>query len=94
MSPVQHRIYDLAPNLNPAGVEAHIRHTRKILSAGSTIDHLSDGELLSAAQEAAAAEKEQTGYLHNLAYSLGLQQDHSIWDSILIRTGKIGPARR
>ena len=93
MSPVQHRIYELAPHLNPAGVEAHIRDTRKILAAGSTIDHLSQEELLSAAQEAETAESEQTGHLHNLTIHLGLESDHSIWDSILIKTGKIGPSR-
>ena len=94
MRPVQHRTYELAPNLNPAGVEAHIRHTRKILAAGSTIDHLSQEELKAAAQEAEIAENEQTGYLNDLANHLGLEQDHRIWDSILIRTGKIGPSRR
>ena len=85
MSPVQHLIHSINPELNPAGVEAHIRQSRLILAAASSIDHLSHDELTSGAQEAAALEKEQPGYLANLTVSFGLQVDHNAWNAILFR---------
>ena len=85
MKPAQHLLYQTAPSLNPAGVEAHIRHSRLILAAGSTIDHLSHEELASGAKEAAALEKEHPGTLASLATSLGLARDHDMWDAILFR---------
>ena len=85
MSPVQHLIHSINPEPNPAGVEAHIRHSRLILAAGSTIDHLSRDELASGAQDAAAIEKKQPGYLAHLTVSFGLQADHDVWNAILFR---------
>ena len=86
MSPVQHRIYNIDPDLNPAAVEAHIRGKRKILAAGSTIDHLSQEELTEEAAEAARLDREQPGYLTDIGQSFGLQQDYRIWDDLIFRT--------
>ena len=85
MKPVQHTIYNLAPFLNPAGVEAHIRHSRRIMAAGSTIDHLSEEELREGAEGAAAMEQAEPGYLHSLAHSVGLGRDHDMWNDITFR---------
>ena len=85
MKPAQHLLYQIAPSLNPAGVEAHIRHSRLILAASSTIGHLSHEELASSAKEAAALEKEQPGTLASLATSFGLARDHDMWNAIIFR---------
>ena len=85
MRTVQHTIYNLAPSLNPAGVEAHIRHSRRIMAAGSTIEHLSEEELRQGAEAAAAMEQAEPGYLNQMALAFGLERDHNMWNDLTFR---------
>ena len=85
MSPAQVTIYKMEPELNPAGVEAHIRHSRRILRAGSAINHLSHEEFLTDTKEAKALEASEPGYLYSLALSFGLERDHRMWNDIIFK---------
>ena len=81
----QKLIHETDQNINPAGVEAHIRNKHNILAAGSTLDHLTLDTSVSKTHAAAAAQKEQPGYLADLGQAFGLERDNLMWEALLLR---------
>ena len=65
---------ELAPDLNPAGVEASMR-----LQYG-TLSHLPRETFVAEAKLAAALENESPGILRKIAKSMGLADDFAKWE--------------
>ena len=75
MSFYQDLIHEIAPNINPAGVEASMR-----LQFG-TLDHLPRSEFVKEAKLAAMCEEEESGYLQSVAESYGMGDDFHKWQN-------------
>ena len=68
-------LHELAPSLNPAGVEASMR-----LQYG-TLDHLPREIFAEEATLAAACEREEPGFLKSIAASMGMADDYNAWEA-------------
>jgi hypothetical protein len=66
---------EIAPKLNPAGVEASMR-----LQYG-TLSHLPNSIFKSEARLAAACEREEPGFLRKAAISMGFADDYAEWEN-------------
>ena len=68
-------LHELAPNLNPAGVEASMR-----LHYG-TLNHLPPETFAEEAKLAADLERQSPGTLRRIADSMGLADDFAKWEA-------------
>ena len=68
-------IHEIAPNLNPVGIEASMR-----LQYG-TLSHLDRRVFVEEAQLAADMEREEPGCLRSIAISFGMGRDFDEWES-------------
>ena len=68
-------LHELAPDLNPAGVEASMR-----LHYG-TLSHLPRETFVTEAKLAADLERQSTGILRRIADSMGLADDFAKWEA-------------
>ena len=68
-------LHELAPNLNPAGVEASMR-----LHYG-TLNHLPPETFAEEAKLAADLERQSPGTLRRIADSMGLGDDFANWEA-------------
>ena len=68
-------LHDLAPDLNPAGVEASMR-----LHYG-TLNHLPRETFMAEAELAADLEGKSPGILRKIAESMGLADDFAKWEA-------------
>lgn len=75
MSFYQKLIQEIAPNLNPAGVESLMR-----LQYGS-LSHLSRETFVAECALAAECEKEEPGTLESVAESFGMSGDFEKWEN-------------
>lgn len=75
MSYYQRLIHELAPGVNPAGVEASMR------SQYGTLNHLPRGVFAEEAKIAAECEKQHPGYLRNIALSFGMVAEFDRWEA-------------
>ncbi|APH70626.1 hypothetical protein [Aquibium oceanicum] len=68
-------LHELAPELNPAGVEASMR-----LQYG-TLNHLPREIFAEEAKIATACEHQSPGYLRRIADSMGMADEYSAWEA-------------
>lgn len=71
----QNLLHGLAPDLNPAGVEASMR-----LQYG-TLNHLPREVFADEARLAADCERHSPGYLRRSADSLGMAGEFTVWEA-------------
>ena len=71
----QRLLHELAPELNPAGVEAAMRLEY------STLDHLPRKTFAEEAKRAAAFERHAPGYLRQIADSMGMANEFDAWEA-------------
>ena len=71
----QTMLHELAPNLNPAGVEASMR-----LHYG-TLNHLPRETFVAEAKLAADLEGQSPGILRKIADSMGMSHDFAKWEA-------------
>lgn len=71
----QNLLHELAPELNPAGVEASMR-----LQYG-TLNHLPREIFSEEAKIAAACERQSPGYLRGIADSMGMANEYDAWEA-------------
>ena len=71
----QKLLHELAPDLNPAGVEASMR-----LHDG-TLNHLPRKTFVAEAKLAADLERQAPGILRKIADSMGMADDFAKWDA-------------
>ncbi|MQA65211.1 MAG: hypothetical protein GEU76_04810 [Alphaproteobacteria bacterium] len=69
----QNLLHELAPELNPAGVEASMR-----LQYG-TLSHLPREIFVEEAKVAATCERQSPGYLRRVADSMGMASEYDAW---------------
>jgi hypothetical protein len=68
-------LHELAPELNPAGVEASMR-----LQYG-TLNHLPREIFAEEAKIAGDCERQSPGYLRRIADSMGMADEYSAWEA-------------
>ncbi len=71
----QQTIHRIAPDLNPAGVEANMR------TQYGTLDHLSHSIFEEEAEIARACERAEPGYLREAAESYGMKDEFERWET-------------
>jgi len=71
----QRLLHELAPELNPAGVEASMRLQY------ATLDHLPRETFAEEARLAAACERQAPGYLRQIAESMGMAAAFDAWEA-------------
>lgn len=71
----QRLLHELAPELNPAGVEAAMRLQY------STLDHLPRETFAEEAKLAATCERQAPGYLRQIADSMGMANAFDAWEA-------------
>jgi len=71
----QKLLHELAPGLNPAGVEASMR-----LQYG-TLNHLPREVFAGEARTAADCERQSPGYLRRTADCLGMGDEFAVWEA-------------
>ncbi len=71
----QKLLFELAPDLNPAGVEASMR-----LQYG-TLNHLPREVFAEEAKLAADCERQSPGFLRSTAESFGMADEFSAWEA-------------
>lgn len=74
MSTYQDLIHEIAPHLNPAGVEACMR------LQFSTLSHLCREDFVTECEIAEACEQGQPGFLKATAATFGLAEDFEKWE--------------
>ena len=73
----QDLIHELAPEMNPAGVEASMRLEYGVL------DHLPHETFAKEVKLAAQCERVQPGFLRQIADSMGMGSEYSAWETTL-----------
>lgn len=71
----QKLLHELAPDLNPAGIEASMR-----LQYG-TLNHLPREVFAEEAKLAADCERQSPGFLHRTAESFGMADESIVWEA-------------
>jgi len=71
----QKLLHELAPDLNPAGVEASMR-----LQYG-TLNHLPREVFVDEAKLAADCERQSPGFLRRTAESFGMGEEFTVWEA-------------
>lgn len=71
----QRLLHELAPELNPVGVEALMRLQY------STLDHLPRETFAEEAKLAATCERQAPGYLRQIADSMGMANAFDAWEA-------------
>ncbi len=71
----QKLLHELAPELNPAGVEAMMRLQHY------TLNHLPREVFVAEAKLAAELERQAPGYLREIAESMGMGGEFAMWEA-------------
>ena len=76
MSHYQRTLHAIAPDLNPAGVEALMRADHR------TLDHLPRSAFVAAALTARTIAALHPDYLRRVADSMGMARDFALWEQM------------